>query len=77
MSGGGVAVKLFIYWLYKILFLGRSPSGRAIRCNALFVTSQSIFAAIPNANKAENHENHLILFTILIIKIKTAYASNV
>jgi hypothetical protein len=29
--------------------LGRSPSGRAIRYNGLFVTSQTISAAIPNA----------------------------
>jgi hypothetical protein len=28
---------------------GRSPTGRAIRCNALLVTSQIISAAIPNA----------------------------
>jgi hypothetical protein len=31
------------------VYFGRSPTGRAIRCNGLFVTSQTISTAIPNA----------------------------
>jgi hypothetical protein len=41
-------------------FFGRSPSGRAIRCNALFVASQSISAAIPNAKKQKNRFSNII-----------------
>jgi hypothetical protein len=33
----------------KSYYFGRSPSGRAIRCNAGFVTSPNISTAIPNA----------------------------
>jgi hypothetical protein len=32
------------------MYFGRSPTGRTIRCNALFVTSQTISAAIPNVS---------------------------
>jgi hypothetical protein len=44
----GILIKFL--WNYSELF-GRSPSGRAIRCNALFVASQNISTAIPNAKQ--------------------------
>lgn len=41
-------------WMYSIswrfyFFLGRSPSGRAFRCNLFDQRSKRIFTAIPNA----------------------------
>jgi hypothetical protein len=36
--------------MFKIIFLGRSPAGRAIRCNIGFVASPNISTAIPNAH---------------------------
>jgi hypothetical protein len=44
--------------------LGRSPSGRAIRYNGLFVTSQTISAAIPNAFTGTFHEICSIKLTL-------------
>jgi hypothetical protein len=43
----------FFFAHYFLEYFGRSPTGRAIRCNALFVTSQNISAAIPNARTAK------------------------
>jgi hypothetical protein len=38
-----------VYDSERLNCFGRSPTGRAIRYNALFVTSQSISTTIPNA----------------------------
>jgi hypothetical protein len=44
--------KLFSICIIR-LFFGRSPTGRAIHCNLLFVTSQKISVAIPNAKRLQ------------------------
>jgi hypothetical protein len=42
------------YQIQVLYIFGRSPTGRAMRCNAFFAagaTQKNIFAAIPNAEK--------------------------
>jgi hypothetical protein len=39
---------------------GRYPAGRAIHCNLLFVTSQKISVAIPNAKTHQQHQARLL-----------------